>query len=262
MSELTDNKIFDPADPDSNNFRVINDVGNYVNNVVVADEVTQSLIINKPDHKGNYIYNESGELKQFSLDTRFKVVDTLKGKGEKSVSELSNSGTGKRCFILGSGPSLLPGLGKIKKRDNDVYISVNVRPLKYVDCQYSVFLDSVAASMLDDVFYDGKRISIWADLSDYYLDWHECNYWMTSFSPGLAVWLGCYMGFDDVVMVGFDCYRGDAYCDDDSKALWSGYPMSLFINNWQQALDHCPNPNRIRVIDSPLWAVFGEYKDE
>ncbi len=254
--------IFNYLDTYSNNLRVMCANG-FINNVLYANEDDQTCLITRPDANGYYIQDESGGSKIFRYHQHFWIENTLSGKGDKpSVSTLKDTKQNRRCLVLGSGPSLRESLEKVMRMPSDVVISINVRPLEVLGYppDYIVYIDDVVSDMIPISHRNVPTVSIWSSSSSYYLDWLEVQYWNKSFSSALAVWLGCFLGCKDIVLLGFDCYQGKAYCDDKKNdAIFKNYPMEVFNENWREAKIKCVNSNRISVVDSPLSSVFRKY---
>ena len=164
--------------------------------------------------------------------------------------------------ILGGGPSLPEDLKKLPA--GTVLISVNDHAFHHCEPHIMVFQDHLAAiphvcNVLEN--FDGTVVCPWTKISDIKLpvDWWDANQ-----SSCLATWFALWQGFSPVILCGMDLYQGDVkYCHpvkrDYSHPIFH-LPVEDHLNLWAGAFDHCPHPERIRVMSGPLTKLFTQYE--
>lgn len=89
----------------------------------------------------------------------------------------------------------------------------------------------------------------------------------TIYNPGwsgiAAAGIGLYLGGNPVIVVGADLYRGHHPYFNEERGFYHGAslkPTSYHLDMWEQLNFRYKHPERIRVINSPLNALFEEYK--
>ena len=166
--------------------------------------------------------------------------------------------------MLGSGSTLPEDLKRIP--EDAVKVSINIRPLSLLECDYVVFFDHHCL-MVDGQLIETKAeiIAPFKEFSDYIIEDHV---WFKERSATTACYLACYMGCDPVILMGMDCYTGEKRYFDDSEDpnidAWAGltdHTRVALFSVWGEAKAKCPNSEVIRSIGMPLNQIFEEYNE-
>jgi len=174
-----------------------------------------------------------------------------------SIQSLHDIHAGRPGAVLGGGPSLEADLRQVPL--GAVLISVNAHALKFIQADYVVFLDDPArdAATLEAVrSFKGIKISRlleWSDVNLFGAIW-----WSGRFSSHLATWLACWMGCDPVLLCGCDCYQGERSVDANPRDNAYNTPLEEHLDGWREALEKCPNADRIKAVNGPLISLFGK----
>ena len=166
--------------------------------------------------------------------------------------------------VLGGGPSLplhveqLPTLLPVA-----AVIAVNSHALRYMTCDYMVFLDGPDsggwqhhADMISDAEAEYVRVSPLSQYSDVDINvpyWHNAG-----FSGGFATWLACYLTRGPVILGGMDLYQGDDKYPYVGPPIRQGMHSTVRsqLKSWEPAIRECRNSDRILVMGGPLVRFF------
>jgi hypothetical protein len=162
--------------------------------------------------------------------------------------------------ILGGGPSLPADLKKLPA--DCVLISVNDHAFHFCQPDVLVYQDTLnRAPAVAEVLknFHGTVVSPHTD-SNVIL---PIGWWDGNQSSCLATWYACWVGYDQVILCGMDCYQGPVkYCHPRP-----GYdhpifraPLEKHFEIWAKAFDKCSHPERITAMSGPLIEVFGKYE--
>jgi hypothetical protein len=161
--------------------------------------------------------------------------------------------------VLGGGPSLMKDLKRVPP--GAVMISVNYHALQLVRAECLVFMDDSRRyrAMLEATLnYRGIKVSPLREWTD--VDLSGADWWHGNFSSHLATWLACFLGCDPVLLCGMDCYQGERSADADPRDNAYNTPLVEHLKGWQEALQKCPNADRIKAVSGPLTQLFGKYQ--
>jgi len=169
------------------------------------------------------------------------------------IKQLRNAHTGLPAVIMGGGPTLQADLANVPV--GAVVIQVNHHNPRPSRADYLVFMDApekfpqlrMAIEATPAMLISTRRE--WTDV-----DLGGAKWWNGRFTGHLATWLGCWMGCDPVILCGFDCYQVRPPGSMDSAY---DMPLEKHLEEWRQAFERCPNPERIRVVSGPLLDIFG-----
>lgn len=181
------------------------------------------------------------------------------------LSTLRNLHTNHPAAILGGGPSDRADFAALPQ--NSILFAVNDHALHYCHPDYLVYMDIPNPQILPELAravddYHGIKIAPHA-LSDVDLNSEGIAYWDGGFTSTLATWLALFMGCDPVLLCGMDCYQGEVKYSHPRPDFYHpvfDFPLENHLGAWRLALQHCPNPERIRAMSGPLTQVFGAYK--
>lgn len=171
----------------------------------------------------------------------FKIMDLREGNEKSPAVRTIPRWDDAVAIVLGGGPSCLDSLEGIDLESNPV-IAVNHYHSSLAD--FVCFCDRRTAPLVDP---KPIHISIWGDLSDYWIDPKETGCWFHSSSSFLALWLASRL-CSDIYLAGFDLYRN----------LDTPPPLEPQLEQWRLARTFLPSDLRIVAAkDSPLTEVFG-----
>ena len=161
--------------------------------------------------------------------------------------------------VLGGGPSLPSDLKNLP--DGCVLISVNDHAFHFCEPDVLVFQDKLRYEpAVQEVLKTFKGLVVSPQAESHVQ--LPLNWWDENMSSALATWYACWMGYDEVILCGMDCYQGKVkYCHPRPGFDHPVFrvPLKFHLARWAKAFDHCPNPERISAMSGPLVEVFGAY---
>jgi hypothetical protein len=164
--------------------------------------------------------------------------------------------------VLGGGPSLPDDLRKLPS--HCMMISVNDHAFHHCMPHVMVYQDHIryapaVADALEE--FNVTIVCPWAN-SHFEL---PKGWWDANMSSALATWFACHIGASQVILCGMDCYQGDVkYCHPRPNFDHPIFrvPVEKHQDQWREALEKCPSPERIKAMSGPLVEVFGQYEVE
>lgn len=174
------------------------------------------------------------------------------------ISELRNSGIGKKCLIFGRGPSakLLESptyIYRVKSECNLIVMSVNARSriLKY---DYNVYCDMVYHKYVDKSVKQIAPSFLKSDVPDY-----TFNFDKVGNSGQVALYIAQFIfNFDRIYLIGFDFYNMNGSTHFDEDGVVKDYPFELMMKQFEGILwdyEKIVNLNpfsRLKLFKTPL----------
>lgn len=181
-----------------------------------------------------------------------------------NLEQLRNEHDYSRClaFIMGGGTSLVRDLYSKPKGGNIVTIAIN-HHANILHPHFSVVEDAHTYHFMKDVRPSTKLMGR-LPISD--IDISIAPNWQNG---GMnAVWVADYLGFNKVVLAGFDCWqpaeRWHWHDETFSPSPWD-YPEVRhreIMSTWEEVRDHLSHPERVSAISGKLTEVFGSWNSQ
>ena len=167
-------------------------------------------------------------------------------------------GKGRLALIMGGGTCLIKDLSQQPQGANIIKIGIN----HHVNILFPHFIVSEDIEM-NPLFEDLEHTKVFGRHKLAQIITDICPDWNNS---GInAVWIADYLGFDQIVLAGFDCWNNDLrwhwHDRQFSRAPFREPQFPKVLDAWQEMKDHLKNPSKVFAISEELKKIFKAWKN-